>query len=528
MPAQAVIASPFGPARPGPSPGSFRWLLAHEARLALRSLPAAKGTGFFARNRTLIFWASFLQLILHIAGIPFASTLKSVTLNPVPADIMSISFFMAMAFAILVARSLDGVTHLLYSRADLDLLLSSPMSRQKIFSARLVAVGLQTLIPGLGFTAPFANMAAIQGDFRWLSIYPLAILLTILATALAAALATLMFSTIGAKRTRVVAQVLATLLATGIGIVAQLNKLVSDDTQAWMADKLVEWSQSSAFAAESPLVWPARALLGAAMPMLELALLAGLAMSLTARFVAARLAANAVTALGADMGVRDRGRKARARGPLFRASAPAMLRRKEWLVALRSPWLAGELLTPLVYLLPPVVVLTRAQGGEVPPLWLMVSALTMLASQIAAGVSRLMISGEDAPELMATAPVTQGEMDRAKIATVVQVAAILLLLPLAMVFWHSVLAGWVGIASSLAAILCVCFIHLLFRTGGKRETFYGKTKVPFTVSIADQMIGLAISSTAGFAIRANLWALATLAGAGLVMWMVWRRRVRVP
>ena len=526
MPAQAVVAAPVPAAHPGASPGSFAWLLAHEARLALRSLPAARGTGFFARNRNLIFWAGFLQLVLHVAGIPFAATLKAVPLDPSAADIMSISFFMAMAFAILVARSLDGVTHLLYSRADLDLLLSSPMSRRKIFSARLLAVGLQTLVPGLGFTAPFANMAALHGDWRWLAIYPLALILTALATAMAAGLATLMFSSIGAKRTRVVAQVLATVLATGIGIVAQLNRLVSDETQEWMAGRLMDWSQSSALAAHSPLVWPARALLGAALPMLELALLAGLAIAFAAHFLAARLAANAVTALGADMGVRDRGRTKARHGPLFRASAPAMLRRKEWLVALRSPWLAGELLTPLVYLLPPVVVLTKAQGGDVPPLWLMVSALTLLAGQIAAGVSRLMISGEDAPELMASAPVTRREMDGARIAIVVQVAAILLLLPLGMVFWHSALAAGIGLVSSLAAILCVCCIHLWFRTEGKRETFYGKTKVPFTVSIADQMIGLAISSTAGFAIRANPWALATLAGAMVVMWMVWRRRVQ--
>ena len=528
MRAEILLSAP--PAMPsgGVAPGGFLWLLAHEARLGARSFPAGKGSSFIRRYGTLMFWGGFLCLCLHLAGYAFAPSLVAVPRQPTPADLMSVSFFLAMGFAILTARSLDGVTHLLYSRADLDLLLSSPLPPQRVFSARLMATGLQTLAPALFFTAPFANMAVLRGDWRWISLYPLMLVFTVLATCLAGALATLMFSAIGAKRTRVVAQVVATVLATGIGIAAQINKLVSDDTQAWMADQLVEWSQSSAFAADSPLVWPAQALLGAWLPMLQLALTAVMAMLFTGRLVAARLAANAVTALGADMGARDRGRAKAAvrRGPVFRASPAAMLRRKEWLTALRSPWLAGELLTPLVYLLPPVVVLSKAQGGDTPPLWLMVSALTMLGSQIAAGVSRLMISGEDAPELVATAPVTRGVLDCAKIVTVVEVAAILLVPPIALVFWHSALAGFVGLSSSLLAVVCVCFVHLWFRTPGQRETFYGKTKVPITVSIADQMIGFGVASAAGFAIRANPWAMACIAAVMALMLVVWSRRVR--
>ena len=108
--------------------------------------------------------------------------------------------------------------------------------------------------------------------------------------------------------------------------------------------------------------------------------------------------------------------------------------------------------------------------------------------------------------------------------TVVQVAGILLLMPLAMVFWHSALAGWVGLLSGLAAIVSVCFIHLWLRDEGKRQTFYGKTKVPLAVTIADQLMGLAISSTAGFAIRADYTALATGIAAVVLMGLIWRRR----
>ena len=520
----ATLAHP-APAAPAKS-GSFAWLLAHEARLAARSFPRNPGTGFFARNRTLLFWSLLLGALLHGIAIPFSKTLFAVPHRPDAAELMSISFFILIGFTILVARALDGVTQLLYSRSDLDLLLSSPLPQNRIFSARLVAVAGQTILPALFFTAPFANVAALRGDTRWLALYPLVLALAALATAIAAGLATCLFSAIGAKRTRIVAQVVATLLATGIGVGAQLGKLLSPENQVWVSARLEAWSQSSAFAADSPLVWPARGLLGAPWPLMELIGIAALTLALTGHFIAGRLAANAVTAMGADMGIRDRGQvrpKAR-RGPKFSPDSSAMLRRKEWMIALRSPWLVAELLTPLIYLLPPVLVLSKAAEGDTPPLWLMASALAMLASQIAAGVSRLMISGEDAPELVATAPVTAGARDRAKIIAVIGVTFALMLVPLGLVFWHSVWAGICGFAGALAAVACVCCIHLWFRTPGKRLSFYGRTKVPLTVSIADQLVGLLIASTAGLAIRDNAWALATLAGAAALLVLAWRKR----
>lgn len=506
--------------------GSFPWLLLHEARLVGRSLPGGDAQSFFSRNQTILFWGAALSLMLHAIAIPFAKTLRAVPFEPSSAQLMEISFYILIGFTILIARSLDGVTQLLYSRADLDLLLSSPLSQNRIFSARLVAVALQTVTPALFFTAPFAHVAAFRGDARWLAIYPLVLALAALATACAAGLANLLFATIGAKRTRIVAQVVATLLATGIGVGAQLNKLLPMETQEAMVDMLERWSQSSAFAAGSPLVWPARGLLGNGLPMLELLAFAALALALTGNFLAQKLAANAVVAMGADMGRRDRG----AAGPKrvsrtrFIARPHLMLRRKELMIALRSPWLVAELLTPLIYLLPPVLVLAKAAGGDAPPLWLMASAIAMLAGQIAAGVSRLMISGEDAPELVATAPVSLADRDRAKVTAVFVVAGALMAAPLALVFMHSLSAGLWGLAGSLASVLSVCCIHLWFRTEGKRHSFYGRTKVPLTVSIADPLIGFLIASTAGFAIKPSYWALVTGAAAMVLMYMAWRRR----
>ena len=505
--------------------GSFSWLLWHEARLLARALPGKELGSFYARNKTLIFWGAVLSLLLHAIAVPFAKSLAAVPLEPGPVRMMSISFFILIGFTILVARSLDGVTQLLYARADLDLLLSSPLSQNRVFSARLVSVAVQTVFPSLFFTAPFAHVAALKGDPRWLAIYPLVIALTALATACAAGLANLLFAAIGARRTRIVAQVVATLLATGIGVGMQLGKLLPQATQEDLSEWLDNLAQSSAFAADSPLVWPARGLLGGAMPMLALLAFAAGALLLTGHVLARHLAANAVVAMGADMGRRDAGSRRKSRSRTYFGARPdAALRRKEWMVALRSPWLLGELLTPLLYLVPPVLVLARTSGDNLPPLWLMASAIAMLAGQVAAGFSRLMISGEDAPELVATAPVTQGARDRAKVAAVCAASAALMALPLALVFWHSPFAGLWGLAGSVAAVLAVCGIHLWFRAEARRPGFQGRAKVPMTVSIADPVIGLLIATTAGFGIRFSPWAAVTGGVASVLMYMIWRRR----
>ena len=131
------------------APGSFPWLLAHEARLVARSFPGGEGGNFLVRNRSPIFWGAALALVLHGVAVPFAKTLRAVPSDPDPAQLMALSFYILAGFAILVARGLDSITQLLYSRADLDLLLSSPLSHRRIFSARLVAVAVQWPVVGV-------------------------------------------------------------------------------------------------------------------------------------------------------------------------------------------------------------------------------------------------------------------------------------------------------------------------------------------------------------------------------------------
>jgi ABC-2 type transport system permease protein len=102
---------------------------------------------------------------------------------------------------------------------------------------------------------------------------------------------------------------------------------------------------------------------------------------------------------------------------------------------------------------------------------LLVPVLVMAAGQLAGGLAWLAISGEDAPDLVATAPVPKSFVIRAKVEAVLGViTAVFAPLVLVLAFmspWHALItAGGVAIATAAATA-----IQLWFRTQAKRSQF---------------------------------------------------------
>ena len=81
------------------------------------------------------------------------------------------------------------------------------------------------------------------------------------------------------------------------------------------------------------------------------------------------------------------------------------MRRKEWTLLLRDPWLMSQTLMQLLYLLPPAFLLWRGfYAGR--RLGVLVPILIVAAGQLGGGLAWLAVSGEDAPDLIASAPVS--------------------------------------------------------------------------------------------------------------------------
>jgi len=206
----------------------------------------------------------------------------------------------------------------------------------------------------------------------------------------------------------------------------------------------------------------------------------------------------------AAAGVSDAGVLQRRSGCFRRISPKSALRQKEWTLLRRDPWLASQTLMQLLYLLPPALLLWRAFGGRSDDLVLLVPVLVMAAGQLAGGLAWLAISGEDAPDLVATAPIPASFIVRAKIGAVIGsvalvfapfVAALALASPQVAVF----AVGGVGLSAASATL-----IQLWFRTQARRKHFRRRQTSSRIATFAEAFSSITWAAAAGLA-AAGRW-----------------------
>jgi ABC-2 type transport system permease protein len=151
--------------------------------------------------------------------------------------------------------------------------------------------------------------------------------------------------------------------------------------------------------------------------------------------------------------------------------ASATLRLKERRLLLRDPWLISQSLMQLLYLVPPGLLLWHDLGrGSIASI-VLVPVLIMTAGQLAGGLAWITISGEDAPDLVTSAPVTQSRLLRAKIEAVMQSVGIVLLPFVCLLALISVRQALVVALGSAAAAASSTAIQLWFRSQSKRSHF---------------------------------------------------------
>jgi ABC-2 type transport system permease protein len=141
------------------------------------------------------------------------------------------------------------------------------------------------------------------------------------------------------------------------------------------------------------------------------------------------------------------------------------------LLLLRDPWLMSQSLMQLLYLIPPAFLLVKsfALAGRVAVI--LVPILIMAAGQLAGGLAWLTISGEEAQDLVQTAPVLPSRVLRAKIEAVMECILVVFcpfVIGLALFSPAQAIVAVLGIAASTASS---AMIQLWFRSQAKRSHF---------------------------------------------------------
>jgi ABC-2 type transport system permease protein len=494
------------------APGTTIWFAQHESRLAWRDWLSMITAGRRERLRrvaiAILVFAVFMHFVAYWMVGPYADAAIDKSM------LVTISGSILLSWLLMVSQAMETMTRAFYSRSDLDLILASPVAANKLFAIRIATIAIAMAAMAVPLAAPFINILIVQGGWHWLGAYGLIVAMGATSTALAVGLTVALFRLIGPKRTRLTAQIVAAVIGAAFVIGLQVAAILSYGTIS-RASVL----QSQAVLAHAPdldsiVWWPARAALGDIIPLVGVLALGLALLGIAIVLVAPRFGEYALVAAGTGNFSHAGARRQTAFRP---ASPQAALRRKEWLLLRRDPWLVSQTLMQMLYLIPPAVLLWHSFDNGNGAYALLVPVLVMASGQLAGGLAWLTISGEDAPDLVATAPVPSRFILRAKVEAVLGVIGIVFT-PLVAVLalaspWHALIAA-VGIIIATAAATS---IQLWFRGQFKRSQFRRRQVSSRVATFAEAFSSIGWAATAAVASASLILAVAPAILASLVV-----------
>ncbi|MSP02423.1 MAG: permease [Acetobacteraceae bacterium] len=500
-------------------PGTIGWFARHEARLAWRDWMSLLTAG--RRRRIRVVALGFMGFAVFMHGLAYLMFGSAAHLADPPdaTTLLVITGALAAGWSLMLSQALESVTRAFYARGDLELILTSPAAAARLFAVRIAAMAMTIVIMALLLAAPFINVLVWFGGARWLGAYAAAVALAMDATAAAVVVTIALFHAIGPRRTRGISQILAAVIGAGFAIAMQIGAILSFGTIPNIPAPRMASALVGAPDGNSPLWWPARAVLGEPLALAALLVLSLAALVATIAVFAPRFGQLALAASGAPPSVPRPGRR-RSR---FRASSPAWaLRHKEWTLLARDPWLMSQTLMQLLYLLPAALLLWRNfQGGGASAL--VVPILIVAAGQLGGGLAWLAVSGEDAPDLIASAPVPAARVFRAKTEAVVGGIVVIFAPFIAMLAIATPFAALITLAFIMIAAASATAIQYWFRTQGRRCLFRRRQTSSRIATFAEALSSTFWAGTGALA-AAGTW-LAVVPGVIVLMvlavaWMI--------
>ena len=496
---------------------SLVWFARHEARLTWRDTLAMMSAGRRARERAAAIWLIAFAIGLH--GIAYL-VLRNYARDGIGADLSSLVAVTAtilLSGSAMLSQAMESVTRIFYTRSDLELILSAPVNPDRLFAVRIGAMAFSATLMSALLIGPFIDILIWRDSWRWLTAYGVLVSVSLVATSLAVVLTMRLFQSIGPRRTRLAAQIAAAIIG-GIFVVGLQSAAMFSSGTFSRLSVLRSPHVLAHMPGPGSLLWaPARAALGDGRSLvwvLGLSLL--LFVVVTAR-AAPRFAGYVLTASSVS---RRSGRIAERDRPFHVRKPSAALRHKERVLIQRDPWLISQSLMQLLYLSPPALLLWH-NWGRAGTAIILVPVLIMAAGQLAGGLAWLTISGEDAPDLVGSTPVSPGRLLRAKAEAVLQcIVAIfcLFVMVLALASLYQAAVAAIGIfAASFSSIM----IQLWFRAQAKRSEFRRRHTSSRIATIAEALISITWAATGGIAVTGNPLCLMVAAMALFLLWCVW-------
>ena len=478
------------------SAAALTWFARHEIRLAWREAVAMMTAGRRFRRRSTVIWLVVFVALMHLAAYAVIGRFAELDGAPDKPTLIVITACAFLGWALMLSQAIESVTRVFYARSDLDLIMSSPATLANVFSVRIVAIALTVIAMALLLATPFVNVLVLGGGVRWFAAYGVVIAIGLSAAAVAIAVTVALFRAIGPSRTRLVAQIVAAVIGAGFVIALQIAAILSYGTLSRFA--VLTSDAAAAFAPEldSILWWPARAMLGDGEALLCL-LAAGLVMlGITMAVFSPRFA----DVRHPRLGHRGAG-PSRPRRKTVPRRLPATGAAAQGVRAAAPRSVAGVAdADAIVYLAPPALMLWRSFADNSAAILLITPVIVMAAGQLAGGLAWLTICGEDAADLVTTAPLPASSVTRAKIEVVlIGIGAIFAPLIGALIFASPLQAAVTALGVGIAAASATA-IQLWFRVQARRSQFRRRQTSSRLATFAEAFSSIGWAATAALAL----------------------------
>lgn len=469
----------------GPAPGSFAWLALHEIRLAWRARPR-KGATRWIGYVLMLAWLGF--------GCFLGWALRDVPIPALPAVMTAILAGSIVAFSFMTTQAIIGSQRTLYENGDLDLLFSAPIGGRTVLLAKLLGIAGTIVLTYAVLLLTLAVPVAVMGHPRLFGLVALLAALALAAAATGLAITLALARLAGPRSARTVGQIAAALMGGGVFILSQLANQSGRRESSVMI--LFERFSERGVGTIGLSALPGRAAFG---DPIALFILLGIGLLLFA-LAGATLQRMFLTGYQ-DGGTRLSRAKptGRATGRLFHASLFRSVFAKEWRLLVRDPALAFQILLRLIYLAP-LVFFAFGRNQAVPIAPGLALASVLIAGQLVGSFAWLTVSAEDAPDLLAVAPVSKAAIDRVKLlAAFAMAASFAVILPI-------VIARQTPLGA-LATLLCTAiggsisgYIELKLGKPGKRASFARRRSGSVVGSILSLLVAAVFGGLAAISV----------------------------
>lgn len=499
-------------------PGSLIWLVRHDLLLTWRRVRAIFGTMPLWKILSIM---AGLFIILHLMAAPVALKItREIGIGGIALAIANGAMFV---IPWQLSQGISQSARILYSQGDLDLLLGSPISARVVAASHTLALTIESTISIGIFLVPIANIMAYEAGLRWLTIYPVIFASALFATAAGLAITVLLFAIFGPRRTHVAAQILSTFIASVFILGLQIVQMVQPQTREKILNvvRIPGWGEF--LDDRDGIFWlPVRAALGETSDLLIWFGLAIGSYALVAILLGPMFLRSAVRSAGqaAALGSLHRPREDRP----FRPGVARALWRKELQLLGRDTSAMSQLFLQMAYTAPISLIIWASANEDSPIAMALSPTIVMIACHLSAALTWLALSSEDAPQMMASAPVTRREIERRKLEAVCGPLFVVICLPIIWLFLYEPRNALITACFAAAAGACTALLNVWNPLPGRRGDLMRRHAPSKIVALMEHLFAmfLAIGVVAAVMGRSVIWIVA-LGAAALLLWLNYRR-----